>query len=126
MAATPEKLVKQKVVAILKKHGAYFFYPVTSGYGRSGVPDIVVCWKGRFIGIECKANGGVPTALQMKNLHEITANDGISLIIDETGIGMFMLLMETWSAGHLPPSGYISELLDHDYKWDEKPKKQAK
>jgi hypothetical protein len=124
MAATPESKVKKKVVDILKKFDAYFFYPVTGGYGRSGVPDIVVCWKGRFIGIECKAKGGVPTALQMKNLLEITDKKGIALIIDETGIGMFMLLMAAWEANGAPPQGYIAELLNVEEKWDDtKPSK---
>lgn len=120
MAATPESKVKKQVVAILKQFGVYFFYPVTGGYGRSGVPDIVACWKGRFIGIECKAKGGVPTALQMKNLLEISDKKGISLIVDETGIGMLMLLMSTWDATGLPPQGYISELLnvEEQEKWD--------
>ena len=111
MAATPESKVKKKVVDVLKQHGAYFFYPVTGGYGRSGVPDIVVCWQGRFIGIECKTQGNAPTQLQMKNLNEIVGQDGISLIIDETGIGIFALLMSNWSNGNLPPKGYISELI---------------
>ena len=52
---TPEKKVKNKVVAILKEHKAYYFYPMTGGYGRSGVPDIVGCYRGIFFGIECKA-----------------------------------------------------------------------
>ena len=42
MADTPEKKVKKKIVAILKKHNAYYFYPVTGGYGASGVPDVVL------------------------------------------------------------------------------------
>ena len=46
---TPEKKVKDKVVAILKAYGAYYFYPVTSGYGASGVPDIVVATKRNFL-----------------------------------------------------------------------------
>lgn len=111
MAATPESKVKKKVVDVLKQHGAYFFYPVTGGYGRSGVPDIVCCWKGRFIGIECKAKGGTVTQLQMKNLNEIVTQGGISLIIDETGIGIFALLMTAWDTSGLPKHGYISELL---------------
>lgn len=111
MAATPESLVKKKVVAILKEYGAYFFYPVTGGYGRSGVPDIVCCWKGRFIGIECKAKGGTVTQLQMKNLNEITDKGGISLIVDDTGLGILIMLMETWDAHGLPREGYIAELL---------------
>lgn len=117
MAATPESKVKKKVVDVLKKHGAYFFYPVTGGYGRSGVPDIVCCWKDRFIGIECKANGGKPTALQMKNLDEIVAQGGVSILVDETGIGLFALMMESWSTTGVP-RGLLRELIDTRVDWD--------
>ncbi len=86
--ATPEKKVKQKVCAKLKKLGAYYFYASTGGYGASGVPDIVACYKGKFIGIECKANGNKATALQQKHLREISMQQGVSLIIDETNIEM--------------------------------------
>tara|TARA_R110000803_G_scaffold4586_1_gene15419 strand:+ start:144 stop:458 length:315 start_codon:yes stop_codon:yes gene_type:complete len=86
--ATPEKKVKQKVCAKLKELGAYYFYASTGGYGASGVPDIVACYKGKFIGIECKANGNKATALQQKHLREISMQQGISLIIDETNVEM--------------------------------------
>ena len=86
--ATPEKKLKQKVCAKLKELGAYYFYASTGGYGASGVPDIVACYKGKFIGIECKANGNKATALQQKHLREISMQQGISLIIDETNIDM--------------------------------------
>jgi Holliday junction resolvase len=55
VAQTPEAKVKAKVVAQLKTLGAYYFYPVTGGYGGSGVPDIVGCLRGTFFAIECKA-----------------------------------------------------------------------
>ena len=84
----PEKKVKQKVCAKLKELGAYYFYASTGGYGASGVPDIVACYKGKFIGIECKANGNKATALQQKHLREISMQQGVSLIIDETNIEM--------------------------------------
>lgn len=83
---TPEAKVKKKVVSILKQYGAYFFYPVTGGYGRSGVPDIIVCHKGRFIGIECKSGKNKPTPLQEQNLNAIQAAGGISLVINEDNI----------------------------------------
>ena len=86
MAATPEKKVKQKVVAQLKELGAYYFYPVTGGYGASGVPDIVGCYNGRFFGIECKAGRNKPTALQMKNLNQIEKTNGIALVINEENV----------------------------------------
>lgn len=87
MAKTPEKKVKDKVVALLKQHGAYYFYPVTSGFGTSGVPDIVACHRGTFIGIECKAGGNKPTALQEKNLRLIAESGGVALVINETNVG---------------------------------------
>ena len=55
MVMTPEAKVKKKVTEQLKKLGAYYFYPVTGGYGRSGVPDIVVCHRGNFFAFECKS-----------------------------------------------------------------------
>lgn len=86
MAATPESKVKKKVVKTLKELGCYYFHPVTSGYGHSGVPDIVVCFFGRFIGIEVKANGGVPTDLQKKNLNDILESGGMALVINEDNV----------------------------------------
>lgn len=86
MAMTPEKKVKQKVVKVLKYYGAYYFYPVTAGYGASGVPDIVACYKGRFIGIECKASKNKPTDLQKKNLDAIVGSGGVALVINEDNV----------------------------------------
>tara|TARA_R100000734_G_C3315424_1_gene107367 strand:- start:1553 stop:1861 length:309 start_codon:yes stop_codon:yes gene_type:complete len=83
---TPEKKVKNKVVAILKEHKAYYFYPMTGGYGRSGVPDIVGCYRGIFFGIECKAKGNQPTALQSKNLSDIMSAGGMAMIVNENNI----------------------------------------
>lgn len=86
VAKTPEAKVKTKVVAQLKELGAYYFYPVTGGFGSSGVPDIVGCYRGRFFGIECKAKGNKPTELQKMNLNKIESTGGIALVIDENNI----------------------------------------
>lgn len=115
--ATPESKVKAKVKALLAKHKVYYFMPATHGYGSSGVPDIVACMHGKFIGIETKANGNAPTALQMKNLMGIVDNGGISLIIDESGLGMFQLMLQTWVLPNgMPTQGYIAELYDRAIK----------
>ena len=83
MAMTPEKKVKNKVVRLLKQYGAYYFFPASYGMGRSGVPDIVCCLQGRFIGIECKAGKNKPTALQDKNLEDIRKTGGIAMVVNE-------------------------------------------
>ena len=86
MAMTPEAKVKAKVVAVLKKHSAYYFYPVTGGWGSSGVPDIVACVRGHFVGIECKAGKNRPTRLQEANLDKISQSGGVALVINENSI----------------------------------------
>ena len=83
---TPEKKVKTKVVAILKEFGAYYFYPVTGGYGASGVPDIVGCYMGKFFAIECKAGKGKTTALQEKNIAQIITQGGLAIVVNEGNI----------------------------------------
>ena len=83
MATTPEGKVKRVVTKQLREMGAYYFFPATGGYGRSGVPDIVGCYKGLFFGIECKAGKNKPTALQEKNLRDIQQAGGFQVVINE-------------------------------------------
>ena len=85
-AKVTEKWVKRQVVKQLRELGAYYFFPVASGYMSSGVPDIVACHQSKFIGIECKANGNKPTPLQLKNLNDIKTSLGIALVIDENNL----------------------------------------
>ena len=93
MALTPERKVKQQVVALLKEAGAYYFFPSSNGLGRSGIPDIVVCYRGRFVGIECKAGKGQTTALQERELKRISEAGGVSLVIREDNINMVSSLL---------------------------------
>ena len=86
MAQTPEKKVKDKVRKILDELGAYYFFPATGGYGRSGAPDVVGCHRGVFFGIECKAGKGTTTALQDRELQRIRDVGGIALVVNENNI----------------------------------------
>ncbi len=99
MAATPEKKIKDKVTSVLKAAGVYHFFPATHGYGRSGVPDIVGCVNGRFLGIECKANGNKPTALQVRELESIRRSNGVAVVVDETNWDMLPELIRKLKAG---------------------------
>jgi len=93
--ATPEKLVKNKIKKILDKVGCYYFFPATGGYGKSGVPDIIICFKGHFVGIECKTVGNKTTALQELNLSQIRENGGDTLVVNEENLPD----VEAWLVG---------------------------
>ena len=79
--------------------GAYYFYPVTGGYGRSGVPDIVGCYAGLFFGVECKAGKNKPTPLQEKNLKEIAEAGGLALVVNEENMRTVRELITTHARG---------------------------
>jgi hypothetical protein len=91
---TPEAKVKKQVKKILDDIGAYHFSPLTAGYGRSGVPDIIVCYRGRFIAIECKAGKGKLTALQEYNIEQIKRNQGLAIVINEGNIETLLTLVK--------------------------------
>ena len=96
MAMTPEKKVKQRVVNLLKElDDVYYFFPATCGYGRSGVPDIVVCYKGMFYGIECKAGSNKATALQTRELENINAAEGVAWVVNEDNVDSVLGVLKT-------------------------------
>jgi hypothetical protein len=93
MARTPEGKVKDMVVAQLKAVGAYYFFPATGGFGKAGVPDIIICHKGKFIAVECKAGKGKTTALQERELMRIRVAGGRAVVINEHNIDLITELL---------------------------------
>jgi hypothetical protein len=83
---TPEAKVKKQVRKILDEMECYYFFPATGGFGSSGVPDIVACYLGHFVGIECKAGDNKPTLLQEKNLEHIKKSGGSSIVVNEKNL----------------------------------------
>ena len=83
MAMTPEKRVKKAVQKQLDLLGAYYFFPATGGFGRSGVPDIIGCYQGAFFAIECKAGSNTTTALQDRELANIRQCGGAAIVVNE-------------------------------------------
>jgi len=81
-----EKWVKQQVVKMLKARHFYYFFPVAGPYQSLGVPDIVACVRGRFVGIECKAGKNRPTEIQLRNLEAIRDNNGHAWVVNENDL----------------------------------------
>jgi hypothetical protein len=64
-------------------------------YSKIGVPDIICCYKGKFIAIECKAGNNKPTALQEREMREIQSHGGYTLVINEENIDDVRKLLES-------------------------------
>jgi Holliday junction resolvase len=94
---TPEGKVKKQVKVVLDALGAYYFMPATGGYGRSGVPDFVGCFRGHFFGIECKAGSNKPTALQEREMTKINRSGGFSFLVNEDNVHEVEQAFTQWS-----------------------------
>lgn len=81
---TPEGKIKRKVNEALKKFGNHVwkFMPVqASAFGMPAL-DYLVCFRGRFIGIETKAPGKHPSPRQLGTIASINAAGGLTFVID--------------------------------------------
>ena len=90
MAQTPEGKVKDKIKKILKANNIYYAMPMGTGFGNSGVPDFLCCFKGRFLAIEAKADmKSKATALQVKHGEEIEKSGGYAWVVHADNIHLF-------------------------------------
>ena len=85
MGMTPEGKIKKKLDEMLKSKGRHLFYfpPQAGAFGSAGIPDRIVCYKGLFIGIECKADAKKKklTPLQNLALAKIEEAGGIGFVV---------------------------------------------
>lgn len=67
---------------MLKKNSVWFFMPQAGPFGRAGIPDFILIVAGRFVGVECKADGRKkPTALQTMEMERIEQAGGKCFVI---------------------------------------------
>jgi hypothetical protein len=84
-----EAEVKKRVKELCKQFGAYWFMVVPTGYGRRGVPDFLVCHRGRFIAVETKRAGITePSPHQAKELAAVAAAGGVSMVINAENLNL--------------------------------------
>ena len=78
---TPESKLKRSLKNILNDRGAYWCAVAEGAYAKPGDPDIIVCYKGKFIGIEAKTYEGSQSQWQKLRERMITKAGGIYLIV---------------------------------------------
>jgi Holliday junction resolvase len=94
VATTPEGKVKARVKKTLDELGIYHFSPYQAGMGRAGIPDIICCYNGLFVAIECKAGKGKTTALQDREINAIRTAKGLAFIINEENMNNLKELLQ--------------------------------
>jgi len=77
-----ESEIVDKIKTYLKGVDGLFCFKEHGGiYGVSGIPDIICCYKGRFIGFEVKTETGKLTVLQAVTLRQIERAGGVAEVV---------------------------------------------
>ena len=77
-----EKDLITKIEIYLKTLPECFFWKEHGGqYGTAGIPDIIMCYKGHFIGLEAKVGKNQPTKLQTATIEQIRKAGGTAVVV---------------------------------------------
>ncbi len=77
-----EKDIIAAIKEYLKTINNCFYWKEHGGqYGVAGIPDIIVCYRGRFIAFECKVGNKQPTVLQAVTIRKIIKAGGYALVV---------------------------------------------
>lgn len=97
-AGTPSDKMKVKQVG-------WFLKVWGGGFTKAGIPDLLMCVNGIFMGVELKGAVGRASELQKLNITRINAANGIGLILYPDGFGDFKEIIKeviNWHSGLIP------------------------
>lgn len=80
MAQTKEKVIENQIKKWLEQNNYWFIKVHGDMFQKAGVPDILACINGKFVGIEVKRPGGVVSALQKYNIQRIKEAGGVAFV----------------------------------------------
>ena len=84
-----EKNFENRIKKFLDEQGAWYVKFFANAMTKSGIPDILVCLNGKFIGIEVKQEKGTPSDLQEYHLRQIEKSGGIGILLYPSGFEKF-------------------------------------
>lgn len=84
-----EKTFENKVKKFLEENGAWFVKFFANSFTKAGIPDILACVNGCFVGVEVKAQNGKPSELQLYNVEKIREAGGFAIVLYPSGFEKF-------------------------------------
>ena len=76
-----EGQLTREIKEYLKSRGAYAENIWGGGFQASGIPDILACYKGRFLGLEVKLDYNSPSPIQKAKLTLINRAGGVGQVV---------------------------------------------
>lgn len=104
-----EKNFENKIKQFLKDNNCYYVKYFANRMTKVGVPDILACVNGYFVGIEVKAENGVPSELQIYNIEQIRNAGGIAVIVRPSDWEEFKYLINTLLADQIEGGRQVAD-----------------
>ncbi|MCZ9313187.1 MAG: VRR-NUC domain-containing protein [Methanocorpusculum sp.] len=102
-----EKNFETKIKKFLETKSAWFLkYWGGAAYTKSGIPDLLVCFNGHFLGIEVKAANGKPSPLQIHNLKLIDKAGGFAILLYPKDFELFQNFCDCLMVGDMENATY--------------------
>lgn len=90
-----EKTFENKIKKELETRGAWKVKFFANAFTPAGIPDVLACLNGRFLGIEVKGGSSYGlTELQKHNLQQIRNAGGIGICVYPSGWKRFLDLLD--------------------------------
>jgi hypothetical protein len=81
-----EAAITAAIQRYLKTVPECFYFKEHGGqYGTAGLPDLILCYRGRFVAFEVKTPSGKPSKLQELTIAKIKAAKGEAFIVRSAG-----------------------------------------
>ena len=84
-----EKNFENKIKKFIENQGGWQVKFFANRMTRNGIPDILACINGYFVGIEVKSQTGKPSPLQLHHCSEIRKAGGFAFVVYPSGFEQF-------------------------------------
>lgn len=97
---TLETPLRKKILKRLREEGGFWYHPAGNPMTMAGIPDLIGCMNGMFVGLEVKRPGNQATQLQAYTLERIKAAGGVAGVVHSVEEALELLRSVTQ-----PPAG---------------------
>lgn len=95
-----EKVFENRIKTYIDELGGWHVKFFANRMTKSGIPDILACVGGYFVGIEVKAQNGHPSELQIYHCKKIRESGGFSYIVYPSGWEKLKKILSDLSHGY--------------------------
>lgn len=113
-----EKNFENRVKRFLKEHQCWYVkYWGGGSFTKAGIPDLLVCCNGCFMGVELKSSRGKATDLQKATLKKIIHANGIGIVLHPADFEQFKDFVMCIQQGEYPADLYVSKKYPFLFNW---------